>query len=545
MSIEGTAPTGWAVAKLEDVVDILDSKRVPVNAKERETRVGQVPYYGATGQVGWIDDYLFDEELVLLGEDGAPFLDATKQKAYVVRGKSWVNNHAHVLRARSDIPNAYIKYYLDTVDYHEFVTGTTRLKLNQAAMRRIPVPLAPPNERARIVAEIEKQFSRLDEAVANLKRVKANLKRYKAAVLKAAVEGKLTEDWRKQHPNVEPASTLLERILAERRAKWKGRGEYKEPAEPGTANLPKLPKGWVWATIVQIADVASGNTPSGVLDTVRQAGEIPWFKVGDMNHDENQHVMRHADAWLSVSEVRGLGLRLFQPNTVLFPKRGGAIATNKKRLLESPGCADLNVMGITPDHNFASYFFTWFDGVDLGRLSDGSNVPQINHKDIEPLVVPLPPLAEQQAIVPEVDRRLSVIDELEAVVQANLTRADRLRQSVLQLAFPGRLKVTERAVNLSTLVIAAEPDAPYISTEEIVVSKRPITSSRDRRTLLEALEGVDSPVAPEELFSLCGFDSGSIEEVERFYAELNELISANKVEELRPTQDRVTLKVIQ
>ena len=69
---------------LEDVVDILDSQRVPVNAKERENRKAKIPYYGATGQVGWIDDYLFDEELVLLGEDGAPFLDANKQKAYII-----------------------------------------------------------------------------------------------------------------------------------------------------------------------------------------------------------------------------------------------------------------------------------------------------------------------------------------------------------------------------------------------------------------------------------------------------------------------------
>ena len=87
-------------------------------------------------------------------------------------------------------------------------------------MSRSPIPVAPPDQQDRIVAEIEKQFSRLDEAVASLKRVKANLKRYKAAVLKAAVEGKLTEEWRKQNPDVEPASKLLERILAERRTKW-------------------------------------------------------------------------------------------------------------------------------------------------------------------------------------------------------------------------------------------------------------------------------------------------------------------------------------
>jgi type I restriction enzyme S subunit len=379
-----------------------------------------------------------------------------------------VNQDLKALSPRNGIMAEYVAWALRAFGRDILNTcskqGTTVNSVETAKLLRFEIPVAPTEQQRSIVAEIEKQFSRLDEAVANLKRVKANLKRYKAAVLRAAVEGKLTEDWRKQHPDVEPASKLLERILTERRVKWKGRGEYNEPAEPGTTNMPKLPKGWVWATIAQIADVASGNTPSGVLHAVRQTGEIPWFKVGDMNHDENQHVMRHADAWLSVAEVKGLGLRLFQPNTVLFPKRGGAIATNKKRRLESPGCADLNVMGITLDYNIASYFFTWFDGVDLGRLSDGSNVPQINHKDIEPLVVPLPPLAEQQAVVPEVERRLSVIDELEATVEANLTRADRLRQSVLSQAFSGRLigQDTKHIPDiLPTFSIAAESQARY------------------------------------------------------------------------------------
>ena len=79
---EANLPTGWTVTHLEDVVEILDSRRIPVNKTERSKRVGEIPYYGATGQVGWIDDYLFDEELILLGADGAPFYDSTKVKAH-------------------------------------------------------------------------------------------------------------------------------------------------------------------------------------------------------------------------------------------------------------------------------------------------------------------------------------------------------------------------------------------------------------------------------------------------------------------------------
>ena len=102
---EWTLPDGWVWTTIGQVAEILDSKRIPVNASDREARIADkssnelYPYYGATGQVGWIDDYLFDEELVLLGEDGAPFLQALKDKAYTIHGKSWVNNHAHVLRA--------------------------------------------------------------------------------------------------------------------------------------------------------------------------------------------------------------------------------------------------------------------------------------------------------------------------------------------------------------------------------------------------------------------------------------------------------------
>ena len=220
MNEENGLPRGWVWTKLEYVVEICDNLRQPVNSEERDKRIGPYPYYGATGQVGWIDGYLMDGEYVLLGEDGAPFLDPYKPKAYLVSGKCWVNNHAHVLCAVEGLSdNRLLMYLLNATDYHEMVSGTTRLKLTQSAMRQIPVQLPPLPEQQRIVAAIEQQFSRLDAGVAALRRAQAKLKRYRAAILKAAVEGKLTEAWHADHPTTEPATKLLERILAERRAK--------------------------------------------------------------------------------------------------------------------------------------------------------------------------------------------------------------------------------------------------------------------------------------------------------------------------------------
>lgn len=154
---------GIHLEPLERLVDILDNQRIPINATERLARVGDIPYYGATGQVGTIDKALFNETLILLGEDGVPFFDPTKHKAYEISGPSWVNNHAHVLRAKSEIViQRYLLHFLNIFNYTGYVNGATRLKLTQADMKRIPVPLPSLEKQAAIVEKIDKAFSEIE-----------------------------------------------------------------------------------------------------------------------------------------------------------------------------------------------------------------------------------------------------------------------------------------------------------------------------------------------------------------------------------------------
>ena len=157
-------PTGWVCCPLYTVCEILDSQRKPINSKEREKRVEKAttlfPYYGATGQVGVIDDYIFDGVYLLLGEDGAPFLDRYAKKAYSVSGKIWVNNHAHILKPR--INALYMMCYLNAINYRPYVTGTTRLKLTQEAMRSIPILVPPLAEQERITSRIKLLFHVID-----------------------------------------------------------------------------------------------------------------------------------------------------------------------------------------------------------------------------------------------------------------------------------------------------------------------------------------------------------------------------------------------
>jgi len=153
LSEERARREGWQETTLGEVVDILDSRRVPVSASERARRPGPVPYFGATGQAGWIDDALFSERLILLGEDGVEFLSPNVQKAYLVDGPAWVNNHAHVLRAHEAIMQSnFLCYWLNSsVDYSDFASYGTRSKLTQASMRLIPILLPPLDEQRRIV----------------------------------------------------------------------------------------------------------------------------------------------------------------------------------------------------------------------------------------------------------------------------------------------------------------------------------------------------------------------------------------------------------
>lgn len=158
---------------IEECCDILDSRRIPITASER--RNGRYPYYGANGIQDYVADYIFDDELVLLAEDGGNFGSKTRPIAYRVSGKCWVNNHAHVLKPMANVDVDYLCYSLMFYDTEELVNGATRQKLTQAAMRKMLIPQRPITEQKKIVSELSKiqsiisvrqqQLQKLDELV--------------------------------------------------------------------------------------------------------------------------------------------------------------------------------------------------------------------------------------------------------------------------------------------------------------------------------------------------------------------------------------------
>jgi len=196
---------------------------------------------------------------------------------------------------------------------------------------------------------------------------------------------------------------------------------------------------WQIKKLGEICKIVSGNTPKGI-ENISNTGNYQFYKVSDMNSSGNEVRMTRSNYNLSNEEVVKLKLKLYPKGTVIFPKRGGAILTNKKRVLSKDSTFDLNLMGVLPNENVnSSFLFYWFINLDLGKICDGSNIPQINNKNIAPLDFPIPPIETQQAIVSKIEELFSELDKgIEDLKTAQL-QLKTYRQSVLKWAFEGKL----------------------------------------------------------------------------------------------------------
>ena len=428
---------GWEWVPLGKYVENHDGRRIPISKKERESRSGSFPYYGASGVIDTIDGFTHDGEFLLIGEDGANLLTRSKPLAFLTRGKVWVNNHAHVLRCKTGYPNAYLAYFINSIDLSQYVTGTAQPKLSQSMMNKILIPVAPPDQQVEIVAELEKQFSRLDKAVANLQRVKANLKRYKASVLKDAVEGRLVpteaELARHEGRSFENGAQLLQRFLEARRSQWKGKGRYKEAAAPVLANLPTLPEGWTWATMPQLGELNRGKSKHRPRDDAAlYGGPHPFIQTGDVRRSDGS-ITEHRQTY---SELGLKQSRLWPVGTLCITIAANIAETG---ILKMEACFPDSVVGFISDQGYPTTGYVEFfirtarDGLD--RFASATAQKNINLEVLDAVAVSTPPLAEQKRIVAEVDRRLSLIRGLESEVDMNLQRAQALRQSILWKAF--------------------------------------------------------------------------------------------------------------
>jgi type I restriction enzyme S subunit len=406
-------PKHWQIKKLGEVCNVLDNLRKPINSSERQQRIAGksqdelYPYYGATGQVGWIDNFLTDGEFILIGEDGAPFLDIYKDKAYKIKGKTWVNNHAHILKGKEQlILDDFALYYLNSINYREFVNGTTRLKLTKSNLVEIPFALPPLPEQQAIVAKIEELLSELENGKQQLQTTQQQLKVYRQSLLKWAFEGRF--------------------------------GYAQRP--PNSLKDGELPKGWKWVTLGEVCNKI-GDIDHKMPKQLTSG--YPYVSTKDFTDDlkisfENAKYISKED-YLNLS-------RKIKPEKgdIIFP-RYGTIGKNilvdfDKEFLVSYSCAV-----VKPNQHLVLskyvYLFTLSPKVteEIRKYTVETTQANVGIASIKSFVFPLPSLSEQQYVVAELESKLTVCDKIEETISQSLQQAETLRQSILKRAFEGKL----------------------------------------------------------------------------------------------------------
>lgn len=393
-------PENWCwTYLLNGFAECKDGNRKPINASERAEREGDIPYYGATGQAGWIDDYLTDEQLVLLGEDGAPFLELLKDKAYLIEGKAWVNNHAHIIKSHyGEVGNKYILHYLNVFNFHGYVNGTTRLKLTQASMRTIPVPLPPLAEQKRIVEQIESLYAKLDEAKEKALSVVESFELREKAIYKKAFEGDLTNSWRAENGiNI---------------------SEWEEiPFE----KLGKLERG------------RSKHRPRN--DKRLFGGKYPFIQTGDVA-GAGMYVTSHKQ---TLSEFGFEQSRMFPKGTLCI-----TIAANigDAAILSYDCCFPDSVVGFTPGEkclNKYMYFYLQEIKAELEYIAPATAQKNLNLKLLGKVEIKVPSLKEQEKIVEILEKQINdqenIVEKAENVIET----IDVMKKSILAKAFRGEL----------------------------------------------------------------------------------------------------------
>ena len=383
----------WRYVPLGEAVDVLDTLRKPINSKERAARIeGKAPselypYYGATGQVGFIDDYITDGEYVLLGEDGAPFLNTFAKKAYIISGKSWVNNHAHVLRSKGS--NKFLCYYLNYFNYKGYVSGTTRLKLTQAQMKMIPVPVPSIEEQQHIVARIEELFSELDNGVETLRKTKQQLAVYRQAVY-ASVYG--TDDLR---------------------------------------------------PITDFFDISGGLTKNS--KRYELPIKMPYLRVANVYYNE---LDLSEIKYIGVTENE-VERTLLRKDDLLFVEGNGSKEQIGRVAIwdgSIENCLHQNhlikgrpVEGMLPQ--FALYYLISRYGRKqiLDVASSTSGLYTLSTNKVRNLKIPYADMEQQKKCIETIEARISVCDSIEKTVDTALRQAEAMRQSILKQAFEGRL----------------------------------------------------------------------------------------------------------
>ena len=372
---------GWEYKTLGECCDILDRLRKPIKQSKRES--GNIPYYGATGLLDYVNDYIFDDTLVLLGEDGAKW-GAGDDSAFIISGKTWVNNHAHVLKPYTFLNERYLVYYLKMSNLSDYITGVTVPKLNQEKMRQIIIPLTTLDEQRRIVSYLDSSFKLIDEV--------------KNKALKSLTEAK----------------ALFQSALA----------EAMEPKE-----------GWEEKTLKEVAKYRRGSFPQpyGKKEWYDGEGSMPFVQVADLQEDDfvlnditKKRISKKAQEF-SVFVKKG---------TVLVSLQG---SIGKVAITQYDSYVDRTVAIFFKIDDFLNKYFFAIQiklRFEIERVkARGTTIKTITKEEFSVFSINIPPLSTQKQIVSHLDKLSSKVRAIEEKYQKMVEECDALKQAMLRDVF--------------------------------------------------------------------------------------------------------------
>jgi len=375
----------WVKRTLNQISENLDSRRIPITKNIRS--IGTIPYYGASGIVDYVEEYLFDEDLLLVSEDGANLLARTYPIAFPITGKTWVNNHSHVLKFNNLTTQKFVEIYLNSIKLDDFVTGMAQPKLNQGMLNKISIPLPALPEQQNIV-------SILDEAFAAIAKAKANAEQ-----------------------NLKNVKELFESYL---------KGVFEKKGE-----------GWEEKTIKELTTLLG----DGLHGTPKYTIKGDYYFINGNNLTDGIIEFKESTKRVSIDEYHKYKKNL-TGRTVLVSINGtlGNIAfyNNEKVILGKSACyfnLKESVDKFFIKYVISSPYFLKY----AHKEATGATIKNVSLKTMREFKVPLPSLAEQQTIVSKLDALSAETKRLEGIYKQKIEDLEELKKSVLQKAFRGEL----------------------------------------------------------------------------------------------------------
>lgn len=405
----GQIPEGWNIKRLKYCVNCLDGKRIPIDAGLREE--GPYPYWGAGSIQDYVNNYLFDEEIILLGEDGAPFFDKYRPVSFLVSEKVWVNNHIHVLKGKKDFFNKFIVYFLNCVDYQEYINGSVLNKLTQENMNNIPLILPSFDEQQKIADFLDKKCANIDEIISKTEKQIEVLEQYKKSLITETVTKGLKN------------SKLINSDI-----KWIG----------------EIPFDWNTKKIKYVATLKGRIGWQGLTSDEYQ-DEGPYlitgvdFLDGQINWENCVHIPEKR--WTEAVDIR------IKENDLLITKDGtvGKVALVKN--LKDKASLNSGVLLINLEEEYdkkylfwvlqSDIFWKWFSYTNSGN----STIIHLYQHDFDNFEYPIPPMKEQKEIAAFLDIKCEKTDKIIKQQKESLETLKKYKQSLIYEYVTGKKRV--------------------------------------------------------------------------------------------------------